>query len=206
LVFGIVLLAIGIVWLLASLDVIDVHAGVILPSALIGVGVALVALSRSRGRGGLIALGVILTVVLTITTAFDIRLEGGVGDRTVTPTSLADIRDGIHLAAGQLTVDLTALTFPEGTTPVEITLGTGHLVVRVPPLPLHVVVHGTAGAGQVVLFGREHNGVQVDVTAVRPGAGPIDRTLLLRVAVGLGQITVEESPGSAGTSEPGGGG
>jgi hypothetical protein len=192
LVFGLALLAVGVVWLLASLDVVDVRPGIILSVALIAVGVALATVSGSRGHGGLIALGVILTVALTFTTAFDIRLEGGVGDKAVRPTSIEETSEGIHLAVGQLRVDLTGLTLPEGTTAsTEITLGIGELIIEVPNT-IQVDVRAKVGAGQITLFGTPHDGVNIEATGRNSPPSASGRRLLLTVSVGLGQVTVRE--------------
>jgi hypothetical protein len=67
------------------------------------------------------------------------------------------------------------------------------------PSEVPVVVRGTAGAGQVTLFGTERDGVDIDFTAREPTGSSGGRQLTLRIAVGLGQITVRGSSSTGGT-------
>jgi predicted membrane protein len=190
LVLGGILLLGGALWLLSSLDVIDISLTAVLPVALIVVGLALVIGSRTGRHSGLIAAGAILTVMLVFASSFDIRLEGGVGQRDFAPTSLADLEPEYRLAMGEMTIDLTGLEIsPESRVTVEASVGMGQLVVRVPS-GVPVSVHATAGAGQVVLFGRESNGLDAELTTP-PGAGPGHPALHLELSVGLGQVDVD---------------
>jgi hypothetical protein len=192
LVLGGILLLGGGLWLLSSLDVIDISLTAVLPVALILVGLALVIGSRTGRHSGLIVAGVILTVMLVFASSFDIRLEGGVGQRDFAPTSIAELEPEYRLAMGEMTLDLTGLTLEPGTTTrVEASVGMGQLVVRMPP-DVRVSVHATAGAGQVVLFGRESNGLDAELTSGF-GSGPPGQTRLhLELSVGLGQVDVSE--------------
>ena len=83
-----ILVALGAIWLLDAIGAFDVDWDVLLPVVLIVVGAALVVAAwQGRGRG-LIALGVVITVVLSITTIVRVPLSGGIGDRVERPTSL----------------------------------------------------------------------------------------------------------------------
>lgn len=187
LVLGGILLLGGALWLLSSLDVIDISLTAVLPVALIVVGLALVIGSRTGRHSGLIAAGAVLTVMLVFASSFDIRLEGGVGQRDFAPTSLADLEPEYRLAMGEMTIDLSGLELPSGTTRIEASVGMGQLVIRVPENTT-VRVHAVAGAGQVVLFGEESNGVDAELSVSRDGLGTT--TLLLELSVGLGQVDV----------------
>jgi len=201
LVLGLVLVGIGVIWLLQALDVVTFSLLAVLPAALILVGVALIAMARTRRHGGLITLGIVLTVILTIASGFDIRLEGGVGDRIEQPTSLVEVQREYHLSVGQLTINLRHVHFVGSTTKVKASVGIGQLTVRVPN-DILVIVHGHVGAGQVMLFGPESSGLDVDRSVrVRPGnvslpgespSVPLDSTLTLELSVGLGQIEVTQ--------------
>jgi predicted membrane protein len=189
LVLGGILLGGGALWLLSSLDVIEVSLTAVLPVALILVGLALVIGSRTGRHSGLIVGGVILTVMLAFASTFDIRLEGGVGQRDFAPKTIADLESEYRLAMGEMTLDLTALEIsPESRTTVDASVGMGQLVVRVPP-DVGVHVHATAGAGQVVLFGRESDGLDVELSTPISG-GPGHPALTLELSVGLGQVDV----------------
>ena len=90
-VLGAVLVLIGVGWLLEALDVADVPWRFLLPSVLILVGLALTLGARTGRHGGLVAVGVVLTVLVLLAGAIevlvDVPLAGGVGDKTHTPTA-----------------------------------------------------------------------------------------------------------------------
>lgn len=193
LVLGGILLAGGTLWLLSSLDVIDISLTAVLPVALIIVGLALVIGSRTGRHSGLIAAGVVLTIVLAVASTFDIRLEGGVGERSYAPVTISELQREYRLAMGEMRLDLSGLEVPESASGpnirIDASVGMGQLVVRVPQT-IVVRVHATAGAGQVVLFGRESNGIDAELTTpARLNAGPL---LILELSVGLGQVDVDE--------------
>jgi hypothetical protein len=187
-VLGLIVLVIGVAWLLGSLGV-SVQWRVILPAALIAVGLALVA-GLGRGRhGGLVTIGVILTVVLALASTVNVSLEGGIGDRTFRPASAASVRSEYNLAVGTLTIDLRAVAFPAGDTRIKTTLGTGTLIVDVPS-DVSVRVVGHTGAGDIQVFDQQESGVGVGHTFTQPGFAQAQTRLLLDLSVGLGTIEV----------------
>jgi hypothetical protein len=187
----------GALWLLGALDVIDVSVTAALSVALIVVGLALVGGSfTGRRHTGLIAIGLVLTITLSLASTFDIKLNGGVGDRNYQPTSLSELKGEYHLGIGQLTLDLTGLAFTPGTTThIKASVGIGQLTVDVPGRVI-VQAHGTAGLGEVNLFHKQASGFEVDLSqgqglvyAIPPAGG--FATLVLELSVGLGQVTVD---------------
>ena len=196
LVLGLVLLGGGVVWLLAATNVIDFSPLLVLAAALIVVGLALVAGSRTGRHSGLTLIGIVLTIVLAAASTFDIRLSGGVGDRREQPAILADLHRTYELGVGQLTIDLRGLSFPEGTTTrIDAHVGIGQLTVEIPD-NVAVQAHGRSGLGQVSLFGRESSGFDAEVRLSRePNAGAPSGVarLVLELSVGLGQVTLDGS-------------
>lgn len=198
LVLGLVLVGIGVIWLLQALDVVSFSLLAVLPMALIIVGAALIGMARTGRHAGLITLGIVLTVILTIAAGFDIRFQGGVGDRAERPTTLADVEREYHLSMGHLTLDFRGVDFSRGPTTVKASVGIGQLTVRVPPgsQQFLVLAKGRSGAGQVMLFGRESSGLDVTLSV----GVPFDRfndiggtdALTLDLSVGLGQIEVTQ--------------
>ncbi len=126
-VLGLILVLIGLAWILEVSDVINLSLGVILPSALILVGVALVGASLSGSHGGLITVGILLTLVLTVSAAVNVPINGGAGDRSFTPTQVTSLSDGYQLMAGNLKLDLTEMDLPAGETTVTAKVGIGQL-------------------------------------------------------------------------------
>ena len=187
---GALLVLVGIGWLLDAAGV-EVPWRALLPAALVVVGLACVA-GAFRGRQlGLMVVGVVLMVVLSVAVAadwdLDVPLSGGVGDRTERPTTPADLT-GYELGVGNLLLDLRQLQVPPGTTTVEARVGVGELVVELPD-GVSVEVMASAGLGEVQVLGQQDGGFGSRVDAVGLGGG--DRRLELDVRVGLGQVRVE---------------
>jgi hypothetical protein len=193
LVLGLVLVVIGVTALLQAAGVSDVPWKAVLPGSLIAVGLGLVIAGRrsESGQGGLIAIGIVLTVLLATASAVDIPLEGGVGERTERPTSTSEVKSEYRLAVGQLTLDLTSVPVPvTGTRTVRARVGVGQLIVELPSDQL-AAVRGHAGMGQVTIFGEsdEGFGVDKDVTPSAPFHQPI--VFSLDLSVGIGEVLVQ---------------
>lgn len=181
----------GIGWLFEALSVADVPWEVLLPLALIALGGVVVVNARAgRSQGGLVALGVVLTVVLTVGSAIDVPLTGGVGDRTYRPTTLSELRSDYGLAIGQLDLDLRDIPRqgPDASRVVHVHLGIGQIVVHLRNGAL-IAVRAHAGAGQVIVFGRSNGGFNVDggFQPMVPSGTPL---LTIDVRVGLGEVQV----------------
>lgn len=194
LVLGLVVVVIGVTALLQAAGVSDVPWKAVLPGSLIAIGLGLVIAGRrsESGQGGLIAIGIVLTVLLAAASAVDIPLEGGVGERTERPTSLSEVKSEYRLAVGQLTLDLTSVPVPvTGTvSTVRARVGVGQLIVELPSDRL-AVVRGHTGMGQVTIFGESDGGFGVDkgVTPLAPAGEPI--VFSLDLSVGIGEVLVQ---------------
>ena len=194
LVLGLVVVVIGVTAFLQAAGVSDVPWKAVLPGSLIAVGLGLVVAGQrsESGQGGLIAIGIVLTILLAGASAVDIPLEGGVGERTERPTSLSEVKSDYRLAIGQLTLDLTSVSVPVTGTArtVRARVGVGQLIVELPSDQL-ALVRGHAGMGQVTIFGQsdEGFGVDKDVTPSVPAGEPI--TFSLELSVGIGEVRVQ---------------
>jgi hypothetical protein len=197
-VLGAVLVLIGVGWLLEALDVVNVPWRLLLPSVLILVGLAL-ALGARRGRhGGLIAAGIVLTMLVLAAGAVevltDVPLSGGVGDRTYRPagTVAGEYRWGV----GKMTLDLRSAPDLAGRE-IAASLVIGDLIVIVPD-DVTLRIEARAGIGEVGVLGHTADGIDpglecggrstaIDCSA--PAAG--ERVLRLDLAVGLGKVEVQ---------------
>ncbi|HEV8571873.1 MAG TPA: hypothetical protein VGR49_02345 [Actinomycetota bacterium] len=197
--FALILLAVGVGWLLHSLDLIDVPWDALLPVSLIAVGAVLVIGSRTGHHSGLIALGIVLTLVTALTAAVDVPLIGGAGQNVVQPTSVDELEPRYDLAVGQLVIDLTELQLTgDEQIRLEARVGLGELVVELPQgiLP---EAHARAGLGDVQVLGEQASGFSPERTV-----GSCDRgrqsgsirtptgCLLLDLSVGLGSVKVNQ--------------
>jgi phage shock protein PspC (stress-responsive transcriptional regulator) len=139
----------------------------------------------------LIGLAVPITFLLAATTAVDVPLEGGIGDRVHRPQSIDELDDEYRLGVGELVLDLRGLDGADlrGDAPtIEVTIGAGAMEVFLPP---GATVTGTAHAqlGDVDVLGARSKGGdatrRIDVIGTE-GGGRVD----LDLRVGVGEVIV----------------
>jgi hypothetical protein len=197
-VLGGVLVLIGVGWLLEALDITNVPWRFLLPSVLILVGLALTLGARTGSHGGLVAVGVILTVLVLLAGAvevlMDVPLAAGVGDRTRAPTTT--LQGEYRWGVGKMTLDLTQA---QGLVGEEIAASVvvGELVVIVPDdVPL--VIHARAGLGEVSVLGTSGDGVNPSLECAGTSrdlqcgedATRGERVLVLDLEVAMGKVEV----------------
>ncbi len=193
LLFGLALVLGGLGWLLDLTGAVELDWGLLWPVALIVVGVGLVIASwEGRGGGGLVTIGVVLTLLLLAGTAVEVPLGGGVGDRVERPTSPRQIPRRYELTAGKLTIELDRLRWDPsevpGTVRVRAGVGMGQLVVEVGEGFPCVSVRARAGLGEVTVFGERAEGIAPEYrTEATCLAAPV---LELELSVGLGEVEV----------------
>ncbi|PFG40516.1 phage shock protein C (PspC) family protein [Georgenia soli] len=183
---------------------------------LLGLGVMISALRGRRG-GALSFLGVLVALVVVPATLastfapFHVNLASGAafGDRSVAPTTAQAASDGYQLVTGDLDVDLTKLELGDAPVTVPVGLGAGDVHVLVPK-DTAVRLEVELGAGRVQ--GRTSGdwsgpmdaspsssvpvtwseGSAIDATYLSPEAQGGDDALVVKIAVGAGDITIEE--------------
>ncbi len=197
-VLGAVLVLIGVGWLLEALDITDVPWRFLLPSVLILVGLALTLGARTGAHGGLVAVGVILTVLVlaagAIEMVMDVPLAGGVGDETLAPTT--SLQEAYRWGVGKMTLDLTQA---QGLAGEEITASVvvGELLVIVPD-DVSLVINARAGLGEVNVLGTTAGGVDPSLEcagnsrdlACGEDAARGERVLVLDLEVAMGRVEV----------------
>jgi phage shock protein PspC (stress-responsive transcriptional regulator) len=153
------LIVVGLLALVTNVSDWDIPARGFLGSALLVVGLGLVAAAFIGGRtarGGLIALGVVLSLALIASSNANWHHAGnGVGDRTYQPATAAEVRDVYRGGMGDMTVDLTRLDrgFPGGPVTTRIEHGIGDLEIIV-PRSADVRLNIEHGLGDVQVFDR----------------------------------------------------
>ncbi len=187
---GIVLVLLGAAWLLSITDVIELRAAYVLPALLGVVGLIIAIGSLRRPQPGLIVLGTVLTVATGFAAvAPPEALRGGMGERAYAPTTAAELQSRYELGLGDLTVDLSDLELDEHRR-VKVAIGAGNLNITVPEdLPL--LITAETGAGEIVLFGEQDDGVGVERTYRSPDYNGAEARLHIEVDVGAGAIEVE---------------
>lgn len=190
---GLVLIATGTVALLVTLGV-DVPVAILAPGLLIllGLGVVVSAV-RGESSGGLVGVAVFLGVLLALGAMLgallDVPIRGGVGDRLHRPVATSELEDEYRLLAGTLVVDLRDVLLDSGTTEVEVSTVLGEVRVQLPD-GMAVAVDSDVGAGSADVLGVIQDGLSVDNDRQTQDYETADRRLHLRVAVGLGEVTV----------------
>jgi phage shock protein PspC (stress-responsive transcriptional regulator) len=189
----------GVLVLLTNLTSWNISARGFLGAALLVVGLGLVAAAFTGGRrakGGLIAIGLVLSLALIAVSSVPWTngrhaFRGGVGDRSFHPATAADVRSVYSGGVGDMTVDLSGIDLAGLAGPIrtQVHHGVGDVTVLVPP-SADVRVEAATGAGSVDLFG-DGNG-----DGLYPGLGSASWTgddrpeIVLSVDNGLGDLEV----------------
>jgi phage shock protein PspC (stress-responsive transcriptional regulator) len=189
LTLGATLLAAGVLGIVGLTGVAHPQPADVLAVCVAVVGLGLV-IGAVVGRAWLlIPLGIVLVMALSAADALPRNLTWTAGDRSWTPVGSAPESPYV-LGAGDATLDLTQLN---AAAPVSIAsrIGAGQLTVVV-PRDATVHIHARASAGEVELFGRDHNGTGLDVRDTVAGTGS-SPPLVLDLRVGYGQIEVHHA-------------
>ena len=186
------LLIIGAAWATASGGGAWV-AGVVIAIGLVAVAGAM----RGRRRAAVLVLPALLIAASAgFTSAAGVRFEGGFGDESYRPVSVAALpAHGYKLAAGRLRVDLRGLSLAPGTTteiPVRIGMGVATIIA---PASACVQSHTKVGAGYVDVFGDAESGLSLRRN-LGDAQGSAPRVLLL-ANVGMGALEVVHRPEEA---------
>jgi len=147
------LIVIGALVLVTRFTGWDIGPRAFLGSALLVVGLGLVAAAFSggrRARGGLIALGVVLSLASVAASTGPWHVGEGVGDRTYHPVSAAQVRPVYSGGVGDVTVDLSDVRLTGVDEPIRTRVehGVGDLEVLV-PRSADVEVRVDSGLGDV---------------------------------------------------------
>ena len=188
LAIGIVLLALSVGGFAAAAAGSALGGGIAVAGLIIACGVGLVGGAFRGGARWLIGPALVLAVPLAAVAATDLDLRGTWGERTFTPTTLAEVERGYDMGAGSMRVDLRDVEFPPGRTTLPLDLGAGEIQVLVPS-DLCVLTDARVRMGAVDDGRDEQGGVDLDVVdrrAVAPGT----RAVRLDVDLGLGAVVV----------------
>jgi phage shock protein PspC (stress-responsive transcriptional regulator) len=191
-VIGATLLVIAASVVLGATDALhwDTAAGL----GIIGLGVVLAVAAFAGGARWLIVPALLLAAVVGFLRAADVHLRGGWGDRDVAVASVADLQDRYDLSAGRLRIDLRDLQLAPGEErSLRARVGMGDLVIRVPQ-GVTVDADARSGAGEVELFGRQSDGLDVTRSSAHDDGSGADGTLHLDADVGLGRVIVVRDP------------
>lgn len=188
-VVGVLLVVAGIVWLGSRLDLFDVPPRLVLPIALVVVGVVVLVRSFRGPSPGLVVVGVILSIVTILAAAgpFD-ALTAGVGDRTYRPTSVEELEETYELGIGTLTLDLSDLRWDD-VVDLEARVAVGELRVVLPEGAYDL--NAEAGVGEVNVLGSRTDGIGPSRSARSGEFETAERRVVLDLAVFVGAVKVD---------------
>ncbi|WP_426246924.1 PspC domain-containing protein [Nocardioides sp. LHG3406-4] len=172
---------------LSGVDVVDSAY----PALAVGITGVMLAVGAFWGRaGGLILLGLLITVPLVVTTVIS-----NIDDRTVvySPDTAAEVQARYWNDAGEMTVDLTDVADPDELDGRSVVIegGAGRINVIVPP-GVTVTAEGTVdGPGSVEVFGQETGGIDTTISGSR-SAGADQPTIDVDAKLGVGQIIISQ--------------
>jgi phage shock protein PspC (stress-responsive transcriptional regulator) len=132
------LIVVGSLVLLSRFTDWDVGPRIVLGTGLLVVGLGLVAAAFSGGRtakGGLVALGIVLSLALIVVAAEPWRgVEDGMGDRIYQPSTAAAVRPVYDQGIGDATLDLSRIDLSrlDGPIVTKVDGGVGNVEVLVP--------------------------------------------------------------------------
>ncbi len=164
---------------------------VVVAALVIASGAALVGAAFVGGARWLVLPAMAIALPLAFVSAADIDLDGGFGERTERPATVAEMHDGYRIGAGELTVDLRDVELPAGDRQIKLGVGTGHVLVLVPQ-DVCVATTASIGMGAVQVFDRDSGGVDVDWSDGRRAPSGTPR-LVIDGEVGLGFLEIRHS-------------
>jgi phage shock protein PspC (stress-responsive transcriptional regulator) len=164
--------------------------GVAVAVLVIATGALLVVAAFRGGARWLVVPALAIAAGLGVVAAADIDLDGGYGERTYSPASLAQLPSSYDLGAGKLEVDLRDVDF-SGVRNLELDVGLGEAVLVV-PRDLCVIADANVGAGYLRVLDWDDGGVNVVWEDGRSSRA--DTALLVDAHVGLGALEVVHDP------------
>jgi len=185
------LIVAGAAWMLDVIGAVDVDGRfvVAVELAIVGAGL-LVGAWIGRGRG-LIALGLVLTVVAGTFAILDVPLSGPIGERVIRPNRVDALRNHYQVGIGHLELDLRAAQPATKVRRVKLTDVIGYLEVRV-PADARVEVNARADSGSIEIFDRpDLGGTHVHRTVIDDPVAATGPRIVIDAHVGFGAIRVE---------------
>lgn len=188
--FGLILVTLGGLWLLDVTSVMDVTWTLVGSVILILIGVLLIVAARQDSHGGMIFLGIVLSaIVLLGSLATWPSFDGGVGDRTIAPPEVEELEAEYTWSIGNQEVDLTGIDLPDGETEIAVRLGTGNLEVMIPD-DVGYRIEWTVGLGNADILDESHTGFGLGDTYTSENIDEAESVLVLDLQVGLGNMEV----------------
>jgi phage shock protein PspC (stress-responsive transcriptional regulator) len=192
------LIVLGVLVLVTRFTGWDVGPRGFLGAALLVVGLGLVAAAFAGGRafrGGLIALGVVLSFALVAASTVPWgRFHGGVGNRDYAPLTAGAVQATYDSGVGNTTVDLSGVDLAGATTPIRTAVdgGVGNLHVLVPS-SADVQITVDDGMGNVDVLGHGSTDGFYAGTGSAPWTGDGQPEFVIAINAGIGNVEVDRA-------------
>jgi hypothetical protein len=196
----VLLIVVGVLVLLTRLTSWDLGPRGFLGAALLVVGAGLVVTAFTpgrRSRGGLIVLGVLLTIALTISSVPRLHapnFRGGVGNQLYRPLTASGVHPLYDAGIGNTTVDLSRVDLADARTPITTRVdgGVGKLTVLVPE-SADVRVNIDEGLGRLDVFGNGSTDGYYRGTGAASWTGDDHPEFVLTIDAGIGDVEVSRA-------------
>jgi phage shock protein PspC (stress-responsive transcriptional regulator) len=192
------LIVLGVLTLLNTVGGRDLGPRAFLGSALLVVGLGLVAAAFSTGRTGrglLIPMGILLSIGLLGSSTVDWRDVHGVGDQRYAPRTASDVDARYHGGVGDLTIDLSNLRdLGDLRRPITtlVDAGVGDVEVLV-PREADVRVTVDSGIGNVDLFDEGRSGGLFPGDGGESWSDDGEPEIVLTIDAGIGDVEVSRA-------------
>ncbi len=185
-VVGALLVGAGVLGILDASSTYDaaLAAALVVAGGTLGLGAIV-----GRRVARLLPFGIVLVAVSAVAALSPVKLSAGIGERDERPLDTAQLERSYEFGIGDFTLDLSDVALPPGTTRVDVELGIGNLLIRVPEeAALEIDAH--AGGGQVTVLGETDDGSDADERAIVPGSTSDAPMLQLDADIGFGHLDV----------------
>lgn len=190
-VLGAVLLAVGGNWLLAELDLFPFGWPGLLAVGLMTLGLALIGTAKAGRTKPMVAIGVLMTVLLAMSSGVNGAVGPGFGDVHYAPTSAAQLQDLYQRKLGDLTLDLRSIELDSGLHRTTASVGLGDIDVMVSgDVAVRVVAENALGDIDLPGPTRVEGGSET-VTYQSSGYETASTKLEVLLRTSIGDITVE---------------
>ncbi|GAA5001341.1 hypothetical protein GCM10025734_37060 [Kitasatospora paranensis] len=171
------------------------HPATVAAAALLALGLVILVGARYGRARGLTVPALLLALLLAGSGGSGAVLGAGLGDRTWTPAAASALQDHYALAAGDATLDLTAVDPAGGTLSSTVRLGAGDLKVLLRrDVTVRLTVRNAVGDVRLPNGERLSGTGRTRESVVPPAAGAVPRgTLDLTLNVGLGDVEVVQA-------------
>jgi phage shock protein PspC (stress-responsive transcriptional regulator) len=191
-VCAVLLIAVGLLAIVSQVAGQSVAPGQFFGAALVVLGIGLV-VGAWWGRARILFLLVMLLAPMGIVASFvTAPLEGGVGDHTFAPVTVAEVQPEYRSLGGRLTLDLTQLITSPRDIHIAASVAVGQLMIVLPE-GASIELRTRVGAGDAIVLGSQDVGTSLDSVFVRRHLNRT--TYILDLQAGIGEVYVRTEGG-----------